>query len=90
MSEDKCEFAVGDRVVCLTKGDLEGEEGTVCVKGRISSGVAFDDFTRGHDCHGACKEGHGWFVLNYNLAKIDVRKPEIDPKTYLRVMGWEI
>lgn len=90
MDKDKCEFAVGDRVVCWLRGELEGKEGTVCVEGYVSSGVAFDDDIQGHDCRGECKDGHGWFVLNNKLVKIDASKPEIDPMAYSRVMGWEI
>ena len=59
------EFSVGDRVkvvlLALNGWRLTGKTGTVVRIGR-DVGVDFDNHISGHDCRGAAKNGHGWYV----------------------------
>lgn len=57
------EYQIGDRVVSnCDYGDLPaGMAGTV-VSNDGSYGVDFDDFEHGHNCRGAARNRHGWYI----------------------------
>ena len=64
-------FKVGDRVLAKKySSDLKAFPGTI--KGFYNNEsdwykVEFDDDFGGHDCHGACKPGHGWNIPEKNI-----------------------
>ena len=76
------EFNVGDRVVCLNpvsgNVDVVGLSGTIVSYEAPSFGVEFDSKIRnGHNCHGACEYGLGWFVLPSDIEILLDQTPEI-------------
>lgn len=86
-------FSVGDKVRCVkdypddNKFIFAGCTGTVVIieEGHLSIGVRWDHcFETGHDCHGYCNFGHGWFVNEYDIElvaediEIDVSAFDID------------
>lgn len=83
------EACVGQRVRSLVNhpdGNSSirvGSVGTVCHtfgyrdgSGRI--GVEWDEHVSGHDCHGHCEDGYGWYVDPEYLEPIDEEEPEED------------
>lgn len=55
-------FNIGDRVIAVS-GIRSGLTGTIVdLSSTTRAGVSFDDLRAGHDCHGACENGHGWYV----------------------------
>lgn len=73
------EFKVGDRVGVKSEYGRIGHEdrwadglfGTVCVTYNYDVGIDFDEHIHGHDCGGAAKAGHGWFVRRNYLFHVD-------------------
>jgi hypothetical protein len=69
--EKTADFKVGMRVRCNRAGAhydsneelVEGLEGTVCTfDDSYRVGVEFDEAISYHNCNGACKQGHGWYI----------------------------
>lgn len=55
-------FNIGDRVIAIS-GLRRGLTGTIVhFISETRAGVSFDDLRGGHNCHGACADGHGWYV----------------------------
>ena len=84
--DSKFGFRVGDRVVYAEYGGefdahIYGESGTVCRLdgyGNSRVGVEFDNYHESfHTCNGACKEGHGLYILCKELTH-EVELPEFD------------
>ena len=87
--EASSKFKVGDRVSCIEAhwGTLQvGDLGTVIIVRDydfgIDYGIEFDNEVKGHDCEGKGKDGHCWWMNEYEieLAK-DEPKPEPTPIT---------
>ena len=89
-----CSFQVGDRVI-VTADHLasenssicRGDVGTVCdIPGVFVNdviylvGVSFDEHVHGgHVCDGRCEKGHGWYVRDYELARlVDIERDHPD------------
>jgi len=77
-------FQVGDRVIVIAdhlasenSSICRGDVGTVCdIHGVFVNGVtylvgvSFDEDVGGHVCDGSCEKGHGWYVRDYELARL--------------------
>lgn len=73
-------FNVGDKVECVRDSPDNNDSITIGVQGVIcvivdSSppiGVRWNEkVVGGHDCHGACSHGYGWFVTPCDIKRID-------------------
>jgi hypothetical protein len=65
-------FKVGDRV----RHEERGEGDVVHIEvGEQPFGVCFDGMAYGHDCHGHCTEGKGWYCYEYELTLIPSAQP---------------
>lgn len=79
---DTYEFHIGDRVVCLKpvsgNADVVSLSGTIVCNEYDNFGVKFDSKIRnGHDCHGACEYGFGWFVSPWDIEILLDQTPKI-------------
>lgn len=67
-------FKVGDRVIATSLDSqdtrVRGKMGTVVEVSPRPYGVEFDDFTRGHDCRGLTRAGHGWYMEEDGLQRV--------------------
>ena len=89
MSFDECK--VGDRVVFIGDqapdgGSVEPEmTGTICdIYEDLSPhiGVCWDEeIPIGHNCHGNCEIGYGWYVHEYQLELVESSQCEMEPAT---------
>ena len=59
-------FNVGDRVLHKDHG-----YGTVKIAGSTMPGVVFDNEMGGHDLHGLCSDGYGWFCVSSMIELIE-------------------
>lgn len=73
-------FNVGDKVECVRDSPDNndsiaiGVQGVICVIVDSSPhiGVRWNEkVVGGHDCHGACSHGYGWFVTPCDIKRID-------------------
>lgn len=74
-------FNVGDKVECVrdfpddNNSITIGAQGVICVIVGSSGphiGVRWNEKVyEGHDCHGACSHGYGWFVAPSDIKRID-------------------
>lgn len=72
---------VGDRVECIRDSPDNNDSISVGMQGVICTivddtsphiGVRWDEeVTAGHDCAGSCSRGHGWFVTESDIKRID-------------------
>jgi len=65
-------FKVGDRVRHEKHG--EGDVVQIAV-GEHPIGVCFYGMANGHDCHGQCAKGKGWYCYEYELTLITSEQP---------------
>jgi hypothetical protein len=77
-------FTLGDRVISIeTSGPRANKAGTVVHFDGNSVGVAYDDYSRGHECNGHCPDGKGWYLLpqfiKHHTEPTKESKPEEKP-----------
>lgn len=77
--QPKAELKDGDRVRYVgTNAELYGKEGRYIAatspSGLYGSAVEFDEAMGGHDANGKAKNGHGWFVDEDKLEKLEDTK----------------
>lgn len=80
--QSKHGFTLGDRVLCVeTSGPRANKTGTVVDFDGGSVGIAFEDYSSGHECNGHCPDGKGWylrpeFIKHYTEPEGEPEEPE--------------
>lgn len=95
------EFNIGDRVVSLVDHPDENDDIVVGVAGYVcflddeidemghrNVGVRWDErICGGHDCHGSCESGYGWYMYEEELAPEPADEPfEFDETEFNKLM----
>jgi hypothetical protein len=87
LKEEKMEFKVGDRVVCIkaVNGVKVGTEGRVLsLESNSQVGIEWDvDIAEGHSCDGKGRYGHCWFMFLNTIKLINENSPFITLKDLL-------